>query len=349
MTRQDLLIPLVLLAGCGPIGGPVVTEPMPDIPETVEYDTVRIEYGDDDLLTASARALVGSPSLLALVSQQFVRGTNGILRAQLALIAAVTRTRPTDYDDGVWSWDNAASRRAPELFSRFEIQEVEPGAYTYRWRLGETESDLLEVFSGEFHPRQRFNGRQRGLGMLQFNFSNLRQLDPDADPSAGRVAIAFRSVGGIRQVKVASFDLVTEEQPAPRNGQYEYVEFADGAGRFQFGAETDFLNDGVPLEKLSIDAVWTESAAGRALASLTGGSLMVNEVLLHECWDGGARTTFADATPDLAIPYEDGESSACDGRLFDIELEPPDVVVPQTDPAIPAAHPDEAEEIIVDP
>ena len=50
--------------------GPLVTEPMPDIPETVEYDTVRIEYGDDDLLEAStAQMLIGDVSPIANITQ----------------------------------------------------------------------------------------------------------------------------------------------------------------------------------------------------------------------------------------------------------------------------------------
>ena len=349
MNHSKLMILLLVAGGCGPIG-PVVTEPMPDIPETVEYDTVRIEYGDDDLLTASSAlgALVGDPSPIAQITMAFVRGTNGVIRGQMQLIDALTRTRPTDWGDDYWIWDNSEDRRSSELFSHFEIRRLSDDDFEYAWQLGDTSDAMVEVFSGEFRPRARFEGRQRGLGILRFNFTNLHQVDPDSDPSQGRVAIAFRAIGGVRQVRVASFDVVDEENPEPRSATYGYEQFRDGAGRFRFAAQTDFLKDGAPLEELSIDTAWTRDAEGRALASLTGGSLLVNEVLLHECWDEAGRTVFADATPDIAFPYEDGVVDSCNARLLEFELSPPPLVIPQTDPEIPAPHPDEFEEIIVD-
>lgn len=348
-TRTALLASAIFAAACGPLGGPVVTEPMPDIPETVEYDTVRIEYGDDDLLSPAGdpRTLVGDPSPIAAVAQAFVRGTNSIIRAQIALIEAVTRVRPTEWDDDIWIWDNAETRRTSERYSRFEIRRIGDDDIAYEWRVGNEPDELLEVFSGEFSQRAKIGGRQRGSGLLRFNFTNMHQVDETTDPRQGRVVIAFRSAGGVRQVRVASFNLVEEGRPEPRSGLYDYIELPD-AGRFRFAAETDFLKDGEPLEHLSIDAVWTREQAGRALASLTGGSLLVNEVLLHECWDDAGRTTFADATPDVAFPYEDGEFTACSPQVADFELRPPVVMVPQSDPEIPAPHPDEDDEAITD-
>lgn len=349
MKRRTLLLISMLVA---PACGPLVTEPMPDIPETVEYDTVRIEYGDDDLLNGTSgtrqQMLVGDASGIAQVSQVFVKGTNLVIRTQIRLVEAVVRNDPTSYSDGVWVWDNTTFKSAEDRFSRFTIQRIEDGDFRYLWEVGNTADEMLEVFAGEFHPRARFDGRQRGLGLLRFNFTNMHEVDPTSTPEKGRVAIAFRSIGGVRQVRVATFDLVEAGETEPRSARYEYVQLPDDAGRFKFVAETDFLKDGAPFEELAIDAVWSQTQSGRALASLTGGSLTINEVLLQECWDDVGRTTFADTTPDLpGVPYEDGDISACEPRLVEFDLAPPSLDAPQTDPEIPGPHPDEAEEIIV--
>ena len=353
VSRPNLLFSFLVLTACGGPGiGPVVTEPMPDIPETVEYDTVRIEYGDDDLIEANnntASMLVGDPSGIAGIAQGFVAGTNIIIATQIAFVEALMDARPTDYDDGVWTWTNLANRGFAEQYYRFRITRLDDSDFTYQLEIGKTRESLLEVFSGEFRPRQRFNGRQRGMGILRYNFTNFAEVDPTANPSQGRVVIAFRAIGGVRQVRVASFDLLEAGQIEPGSAQWDYIEFPNDAGRFRFAAETDFLNDNAPLEELSIDTVWSRDQAGRALASLTGGSLDINEVLLHECWDESARTTFADATPDLEdVPYEDGTEDDCDAQLLEFDLSPPESAIPQTDPEIPPPHPDEEEEIIVE-
>lgn len=342
MNRKCLIYLSLLVSACGA----VVTEPMPDIPETVEYETVRIEYGDDDLVDAPSdarpQALVGDLALLADSSQRLVRGTNSIIALHMAIVAAVTRQTPTAYSDGTWTWDNAEFKAADERFSTFAIRQTGPGAYAYIWRVGNSAEELLEIFSGEFRPDPREDGRQRGSGILRFDFSNMHAIDPESTPEQGRAVVAFRAAGGVRQVHVATFDLLEAGETTPRSGQYRYVQFRDRAGRLQFVAQTDFLKDGAPHEEVAIDAVWERSQAGRALASLTGGSLLVNEVLLHECWDEASRTVFADATPDLpGVPYEDGAQTACSARLLEFELDPPALAAPGDDPAIPSPHPDE--------
>jgi hypothetical protein len=345
---KRIILTALLAAGCGPL----VTEPMPDIPETVEYDTVRIEYGDDDLvepgeaeqaLEPSPAALVGDPSLIALLTGTTVAGTNLTIWFQLKLIEEVTRHRPTSWDEGVWTWDNAEFKKEDEQYGVFEIREIEPGRYSYSWRVGNTMDERLEVFSGEFSPRDRVDGQQRGTGIIRFDFDNIRAVDPDGKgPEAGRVAIAFRSIGGVRQVRVATFDLVEDGKTEARSALYRYTQLPTGRGRFQWATPADFLEDGEPLELLSIDSAWTPEKAGRAQARVTGGSLEINEVLLHECWGADGKYVFGDLTPDMpAVPYEDGTVDACAGNLNDIELDPPTYQRPETEPEIPGPHPDE--------
>lgn len=348
---KRIILAALFTAGCGPL----ITEPMPDIPETVEYDTVRIDYGDDDLvepgtvnqaLEPSPAALVGDASLIALLARSTVGGTNAIIWFQLRLIEEVTKQRPTSWDEGVWTWDNAEFRKEGEQYGVFQIRELETGRYSYSWRVGNTMDERLEVFSGEFSPKPRVEGRQRGSGIIRFDFDNIRAVDPDGNgPEAGRIAIAFRSIGGVRQVRVATLDLVKDGETMASSAPYRYAELPSGRGRFQWATPANFLNDGDPQELLSIDAAWTPQKAGRAMVRLSGGSLDVNEVLLEECWGTDGRILFADATPDLdAVAYEDGTADACTGNLVDVALDPPTYQRPESEPEIPGPHPDEQDQ-----
>ena len=341
MKTPHVLFAVVFAAGCGPM----VTEPMPDIPETVEYDTVRIDYGDDDLVAGQAlsvhpRALVGDPSAVAHLSQVLVQGTNRVIRDQLLLVGAVTDLPPTSWDNGLWVWDNAEVKQASERFSRFAITEGD-GRIEYRWEVGNDADEMLEIFSGWFAPMERGGGGQRGTGLVRFDFDNVLAVDPEADVPQGRAAIAFRAVGGVRQVRVAAYELIQKGKTEPQSSLYDYVQLPDGDGRFRFGTRTDFLHDGAPHELLAVDAAWNEGAEGRASARLTGGSLLINEVLLEECWDAAANVTFADATPNLAPNYEDGTRDACRPEHLALELAPPEFLIPEGDPVVPSAHPAE--------
>lgn len=344
MKHPQLLAIALVAAGCGPL----VTEPMPDIPETVEYDTVRIEYGEDDLVAGTAnqpltpQALIGDASVMAALAKGLVGGTNQIIHGQFALIDAVTQHAPTSWDEGLWVWDNTEFKRDDERFSRFEISEIDEGRYGYLWLVGNRPAEMLEIFSGEFTPQTREDGRQRGYGKIRFNFDNIHAVDPETDAPKGRAAIAFRAVGGVRQVRVATFDLVEHGKTEKTSALYEYVQFRNRGGRFKFGTRVDWLKDADPLEVLAVDAVWTASTEGRALARLSGGSLTINEVLAEECWGANGRMTFADLTPDMpAVPYEDGMRESCAAGLLEFELDPPAYTPPETEPAVPGPHADE--------
>ncbi len=342
MTRQVTILAL-FAAGCV---GPVVTEPMPDIPETVEYETVRIEYGEDDDLVdrrqgLSPNALVGDPSLVAHLSKTVVRGTNELIRGQLALIDAIVANPPSEVTEQSWVWDNGAFIDEGDERSRFTIEEVEDGVYEYHWSVGPGEDELLEIFSGQFSPRVRGDEGQRGSGVLRFDFDSIRRLRPMEDGPVGLAVVAFRAVGGVRQVRIATLDF-GEPGEERRNRLSEYVQLADGTGRFAFSSRVDFLKDGQPEELMTVDAVWNSSREGRSMVRMSGGTLMTNEVLLEECWDAADDVAFADLTPDLpGLDYEDGTVEGCAEGLLDYELQPGDASPPGTEPEIPDPHPDE--------
>lgn len=315
------------------------TEPMPDIPETVEYDTVKIEYGDDDLLVVTpelqARALVGDPSGLAAITRETVRGTNRILFQQLALVEAISRFPPTAYEDNVWIWVD----QKPGKFTVFTIEKVADGQLRYLLRSGESDEDALPVFSGEFNRADRLDETQQGTGVIRFDLDQLSKIDEDTN-SSGNIAIAFRSFNRIRQVRVAMIDVLEEGAENRTNALYEYTQLRNGAGRFRFSSLSDFRNDGEPLERVSLDTAWTPDQSGRAAGRVTGGSLQINEFLLDECWDSGGSIVWADARPNLPT-YDDGEVESCAAALRPLMLEAPVYQPPSGDPAVPGPHPNE--------
>ena len=346
MTRRThIAIAALLMASCG-VG---VTEPMPDIPQTVEYDTVHIEYGEEDFVEeldsgTRQQALVGAESLIGKVAQDVVRDTNRILFDHIEQVEDIVSNPPTRTEPGTWIWDRSDNSSFWRPGSFFAIQEIDDGVFGYTWRLHRVDGEEFEVFSGQFTPRTRVRGQQRGSGIIRFNFDSLKAVDENSTAS-GTLVIAFRAVGGVRQVTFATFDLQWNDAMTPLTSQHSFVQLPSGAGRLRFVRPVDFLNDGLPHERLAIDAVWTRSQSGRALAHVMGGSLAPNEVVMQECWDDANRQVFGDLTPDIPeADFEDGDPMDCDVSLEAFELFAPDDAPPQGDPRVPNPHPDERPE-----
>lgn len=323
------------LASCGA----QTTEPMPDIPETVEYDTVKIEYGDDDLLVVTpelrAQALVGDPSSMAAITRATVRGTNRILFQQIALVEAISRLPPTTVDDDVFIWADPK----PERLTVFAIERISDNQLRYLLQSGPNEDELQPVFSGQFDRSQRLDGRQQGSGIIRFDLTELSKIDENTD-AEGNVAIAFRSFNGIRQVRVAMIEVLEAGAENRTNSLYEYTQLREGAGRFKFSSLSNFRQDGEPLERVTLDTAWTRNQSGRAAGRVTGGSLQINEFLIDECWDSSGSIVWADARPDLPT-YDDGDVNDCAPALRPLSLRAPTYQPPTGDPEIPGPHPDE--------
>jgi hypothetical protein len=318
-----------------PACGPFVTEPMPDIPQTVEYETVRIEYGTEDLLPAAQQPLqqplVGDQSDIALITRLLVRGTNRAIRDQIALVDAISKFPPSAFTDNSWTWENAEGYQRLELVrSVDDVQQI-----SYELFVGETKAAAEVALSGVFtrFESEVEGAKQEGEGILRFNF------DVGDREASGRIAIAFRATKGVRQVRVAFFNFRETADVEPNNALYEYTQLPDATGVFTYAALQDFLKDGTPLEDVAMTTAWTSDQLGRAVARVEGGSLGVEQILINECWDGVGRVVWSDAEPNL--PDDDGEFEACEMSLQPLELVPPVVVVPTQDPEIPAPHPAE--------
>jgi hypothetical protein len=343
LTLLAALCAVSAVAGCGPM----VTEPVPDIPQTVEYETVRIEYGDDDLLAATAQqaligAMVGDPSFTASITKEAVRASNAIIRDHFALIDAIVALPPSRVEGNFFVWESREPRENGLNFLRFVIEQVAEDEFRYLLQGGPSEEGAQDLFAGDFTDFGRVDGEQQGTGRVFIDFDAIGAVDPAARPNAGQLVITFRAANRVRQVRTGFYRVDLGE--GPLSAIYSYTQFSGGAGSFTYFARADFMGDGEPLEFVGIRSQWRGDLTGRAVARISGGSLEINEVVLRECWDRNAALTFADSSPDFA-DYEDGSADDCPAFLREFDDTPPVYSDPGSDePEVPAPHPEEVAE-----
>jgi len=272
-ARALLLVSLVVLGVSLACGG--TFEPTPDIPEHVEYDTVRIDYGAGEPLTPMSEGtrtqeLVGEASPLAALTRETVAFTNNLLKDQLKLINDIKANPVTEYVDGRWIWETREVRRD---YARFEIVEIKPpalsqekivGAYAYLLYIGKSKSDNALVYSAEFYQfdqARQLSNAQQGYGVVRFFFSALRRYDPNAP--LGNIRIAFRARNDVRQVRVNLNGIRQRLGDERLRALYQYTQLPDSQGRMTYFGYGDYSNDGEPYEFLAAQAAWTSSPRQR--------------------------------------------------------------------------------------
>lgn len=353
LALSSSLTLLALLASCGP----TTIEPVPDIPQTVAYDTVKIDYagedgvaqaeGESDTSSLRTGALVGESSGLAEFTRKTVFGTNEIMYGVFDLIDRITEFPARRPQEGRWVWETPA-RAQDYLYLR--IDAVDADTYAYTMRLGSSAQDSREIFSGWFTPfdTDADNGEtgeaadsdtdvQQGEGLLYLDFDALHAYDPSS--FEGKMAIAFRSRNDVRQVRVG-FEQFSDGTSEPLNAIYRYVELPSGRGRLVFFGRGDFGDDGGLLEFFSVDAAWTPEREGRVAARVEGGNLP-QPYVVRQCWDTAETIVWEQSQP--ARPAHDGGAiEACATSLRALTVDPPTYEPPNgRDPDVPGAHPSE--------
>lgn len=345
-----LLVCLGLLVGsCGP----QTIEPVPDIPETVSYDTVKIDYGGEDGVDAAqttgaaitrGQALVGDPSQMAKLTRAAVFGTNRTIYRVFALIDVITRFPARRPRADRWVWEG----RPDQNYLYLQIDAVDDATFEYSMRWGNDADDNAEVFHGWFHPfeadasdqqdasAQQDTSAQQGEGVLYLDFDALHTYDPTS--AQGRMVIAFRSRHQVRQVRVR-FDQFRDATAEALDATYRYVELPDGRGQFVFFGRGDFSKDGSPYEFLSVEAAWLDDHQGRVAARVEEGSV-TEPVTVRECWDAAETTVWAQSQPTLPN-YDGGSEQQCAAQLRAVNLDAPAYTPPDADPQVPSAHPAE--------
>lgn len=343
--------------------GPSTWEPVPDPPQHIKYDTVRIEYGEgDDVLDPTEsdfeevqQKLVGETSEIANFTLDTIAGTNKAFYSVLDLVDRLKKFKYTyDRDTLTYTWEGRGKQgnymrlevRARAVGSSDGLSGIaEPNphgdkvdeSHTFALFYGTSVDDNELVADGEF---ERFvgvdaGGRQQGEGILRIYFDNRRLYDSTSP--RGVMRIAFRSNNGVRQVRTGFFRTYLNSPEQMLNTVYEYEQFADSQGRFRFFGNQN-IDGQSKREFVSVNAAWTRERDGIAAVHATGGNLGDQQMLFRQCWDSELIPTFMvtrPSNPDI----EGGSKEDCDPALVDLMLEAPAYVdVPEQDPGIPEPH-----------
>jgi hypothetical protein len=339
------LVLLALVSSLALSCGPTTIEPVPDIPQTVDYDTVKIDYaGQDGVEQPQAGtltgALVGESSGLAEFTRETVFGTNEIMYGVFELIDRITAYPARQPQEGRWVWETPP-RADDYLHLRIDAVDAETFSYSLRW--GNSAQDNREIFSGWFTPFETADPQsdaqqeQQGEGLLYLDFDAFHAYDPTS--FEGKMAIAFRARNGVRQVRVG-FDQFTNGDSEPLNAIYRYVQLPSGRGRLVFFGRGDFGEDGEPHEFFSVDAAWLPDAQGRVAARIEGGTLS-QPVVVRQCWDASETIVWEESQPNRPL-HDDGSPDACAATLRALTIDPPTYEPPNgRDPDVPEAHPSE--------
>ena len=332
--------------------GGVVINPMPDIPETVEYDTIRLDYGRDDGIEATPDgdvtrqgALIGEPSELAELTGATVSNTNALIYGILNQVDEIVATPPADYADEVWTWE--LSRPLRGEYVKFVLQRMDPigragaqDAVRFRLEYGRSRVDSATIYDGEFYTFGRDDeGRQRGAGTLRFYFDDVRRYDPSS--AEGSMRVSFRSNRGVRQVRSHLLQVKgARTQADPLDAIYGYVQFPDGYGRLSYFGRGDIVGRDGEDEFASVSAAWSPDKVGRVVAKVERGSLGGLTLGRRQCWDADQVVNYQLSTP--ANDGDGGAEGACDPVLLGVDLSVPEFSPPTgIDPEIPGPHPRE--------
>lgn len=352
---MGLLGSLMLLTNCGG-GGDTTTRPRPEMPQTVNYDTVKLTYGQDDGVDRGRQYLrrqpmIGESSEVASLTRETVFGTNQSLVVAFDLMERARDEQPNRPSDDVWLWQTTTSRGALEL----KVTQTGADQYRHELSVGSGLDSLQVAVSGFFESLAEASDIQQGEGLLRFDFGALSEYG--VTDSQGKARISFRRNGGVKQVRVMFINFEGEFTDQPLRSRNEYVQLPDGDTRFRFFGRADILDvspgrgqgggtgGGGPVgeatkELLQIEAAWQPDTQGKAAIEAKGASVGQPH-LLDVCWNTSQTLVWATSSPEIT-GYAGGDKSKCADGLADMELEPPQVVTPpEGDPDVPEEHPEE--------
>ncbi|MFW6058401.1 MAG: hypothetical protein ACOC9W_06055 [Persicimonas sp.] len=339
LPGAHLLRMLTMLAAAGLLScGPETTAPMPDIPQTVDYDTVKIDYAGEDGVEQTdsstlTQAIVGESSELAGLTRQAVFGTNRTIYRVFELIDAITAFPPLRRGEDWWEWEGTPDGNY--LFFRIDAVDDDTLEYTMRW--GDSAQDNATIFTGWFRPFEAEGDPQEGVGVLRIDFDAIHAYDPSS--AQGKIVIAFRARNQVRQVRVGYYQL-REEPAEPLDAIYRYVELPSKRGRLVFFGRGDFAGDGRPHEFLSVQTVWLADRRGRVAARIEEGSFD-QPFTVRQCWDASETVDWAHSQPTLP-DYDGGSQDDCAPGLRSLDIEAPTYEPPgDEDPQVPEPHPSE--------
>lgn len=339
------------------------TNPKPDMPQTVRYDTVRLTYGDRDGIQTESKtlrrrqALVGEPSKLAELLQNTIFGTNKAIHQAFELIDTAKQNDVTEHQQS-WIWET----RKDETLVRLEVTSIDDSTFKHLLKIGPDSDSLETAVTGRFTSLAPADGEQAGQGVLNFHLETLEEAG--FGDGRGNVILSFRRKGGVKQIRVMFRNFRGSFTEQPLHSINKYTELPDGRTRFKFVGLADVVDSDQPgpgnnpgnggngpgnggngpggptKERLLVDAAWTDARAGRAALEAKGASVG-RPHRVDQCWNEAQDVVWASSEPQINS-QDGGNRDECVSALDEFELEPPkSLEPPEGEPDIPEPHPDE--------
>lgn len=329
---------LVALWGCGEVDDDKATDAFRA--GIVSEADIALTYGDQDTRSS---ALNGEVSGLAALTAETVITTNLFLGRHLRMLRRVVQLPPSQADGDRRVWEGTHdSYLVRVVVERSEAPRGTRFDYSMSARPADDPSHaMLTIFDGHVVRVETRPGHNQGWGVARFFFDNVETLGLE-DDVGGTARLAFRRVGQVRQVRVRLIEVQTKDDPDfPKAAAYDYVLLPDRSGRLKWFSRADFNRDGgEPLEKIVAHSYWRDDLSGAGFVRATGGTLDVDYVGIGECWSRRARKVYERFVwPDG--PVEDGDVGACLADPEALELPEYREQLPDADPDIPSAHPQE--------
>lgn len=327
------------LAGCGKTAEEQETEEFRAA--MVSKQDVTMTY---DASGSRSSGLNGQLSPVAALTADTVVKTNLFLGGHIALMRHIVSLPPSLAEQGHRVWEGTHDG----FFVRVDVtREDAPRGERFDYAMSARRADddaaqMLTIFDGHVvRIDTRPDSDHQGWGVVRYYFDNYNTLRPDAQ-IGGTARAAFRRVGKVRQVRVRLVGVETPDRPDfPQAAAYDYVLLPNRAGRLEWFARADFNQDGgQPLEDLAVHSFWRADLSGAGVAWASGGTLDVDYLRDAECWNARLQKSYSRlSSPDGDIT--DGDRASCVHNTDDLEPPAFQDSLPDEDPQIPAAHPDE--------
>ncbi|QDG50471.1 hypothetical protein FIV42_06905 [Persicimonas caeni] len=337
------IVALVAATACGDQSSTEQEETEEFRAALVSEGDIMLSYEGEEEGTRSS-ALNGEVSGIAALTAETVVKTNAFLGGHIGMMRAIVSLPPTTAEEDRRTWEGTHDG----YFLRVEVERSDaPRGTRFDYSLTARPADdsaheMLTIFDGHvvrIETRPHFD--KQGWGIVRYHFDHANTLDP-AQQIDGKVRLAFRRVGNVRQVRAHFVGVQTPRDPNfPDAAAYDYVLLPNRAGRMKWFAKADFNQDGgQPLEGIAVHSYWRGDLSGAGVALATGGTLEVDFLRSAQCWDDQLHKAYE----HLSWPEghtEKGDRASCVQNTDD--LEPPAVEenLADEDPAIPAAHPAE--------
>lgn len=315
MFRKSLMsVAFLAVAACGPTSEEAFRAGLPSR-EMVEVKTPGATSAQGlDGETKGALALGQTSEFFAFTLGASVT-VNGATVAVLRLVEDITQHPPTRIDGDVAVWGPHSGALDPNAW---RLTVTRTGAHTFTWALdakaeADPDTSFRTVLSGEHTTATDDAGeplRHFGEGSFLVDWDTAGTL-PRHDANVGTFQVTYRRPAPGAEVRVdASFRNVRDEEHVGQttSADYRFAAVPGQGGTLEFAVSKDYVKATSATERLAIKSRWTETGAGRADVTLSGGDL-ANPATGSDCWDGAFKSVYSQASYDPAKNY--GTESAC--------------------------------------